>query len=53
MINQLPVSATRWQHGSWICSATFIDGKIKNLLITRQTLKLEKKTSTELKSLEF
>ncbi len=48
---QLPVSATRWQHCSQICFATFIECKITKLLITQQPLKLEK-ISTYLESLE-
>jgi hypothetical protein len=40
--NELPVSASRWQHGFQICFATFIKGKITKLLITQQPLKLRK-----------
>jgi hypothetical protein len=39
---QPPVSATRWQHWSQICFATFIWRKITKLLIIQQPLKLEK-----------
>ncbi len=42
-INQLPVSVTRWQHGSQIYFVTFIRWKIAYVLITQQTQKLEKK----------
>jgi hypothetical protein len=42
-INQMPFSAARWRHGFQMCSATFIQLKITNLLITQQPLKLEKK----------
>ncbi len=51
-MNQLPVSATRWQHRSQICFVTFIQWKITKLLITQQPLKLKKK-STDWESLEF
>ncbi len=50
-INQLPVYATRWQHGSQICFATFIDkNKIAN---NSTTTKAREKVSTDLESLEF
>ncbi len=39
-INQLPVSANRWQQGSRICFANFIKQKITKLLITQQQLTL-------------
>jgi hypothetical protein len=51
-INQLPLSDTRWLHGSWICFVTFIQCKIKKLPITQQPLKLEK-MKTDLVFLEF
>ncbi len=34
--------STRWQHGSWICFATFILWKITKLLKTEQPLKVVK-----------
>ncbi len=34
-INQLPVSATRWQQGSKICFATFIQWKITTSTTTK------------------
>ncbi len=40
-INQLPVSATRWQRGCQICFATFIWRKVTKLLKTQQILKPE------------
>ncbi len=40
--NQLPVSPTRWQHGSQICFATFNELKVTKLLKTQQPGKLEK-----------
>jgi len=52
--NQLPVSDARWQHGSQICFSTFVESKITKLLKKpKQPLKLEKKISTHLESLEF
>ncbi len=42
MINKLPFSTARWQHGSQICFATFMERKIKKLPITQQPPKLEK-----------
>jgi hypothetical protein len=51
--NQLPVFAARWQHGSQICFSNFILQNITKLLKTQQQLKLEKKVSTDLESLEF
>jgi hypothetical protein len=42
-INRLPVSAAGWQHGSPICFVTFNSWKIANVLITQESLKLEKK----------
>jgi len=48
---QLPVSATRWQNWSQICFETFI--WLKKMLFTQQPLKLEKKISTYLETLEF
>jgi hypothetical protein len=41
--NPLPVSGARWQHGSLICFATLIKGKIPKFLKTQPPLKLEKK----------
>ncbi len=49
----LPVSVGRWQHGSQMCFATYIKQKITKLLETQQPLKLEKKISTDLESLEI
>jgi hypothetical protein len=50
--NQLPVSATRWQHWFQICFAIFLlkDYKIAKNSITAKT---RDKISTELESLEF
>jgi len=47
-IDQLPVPATRWQHGFRICFATFILRKFTKLIITQQPLQLAKKISTDL-----
>ncbi len=52
-INQLPVSATMWLNGSQICFATSIQCKITILLIAQQTLKLKKKNSADLETLEI
>jgi hypothetical protein len=41
-LNQLPVSSARWQHGSKICSETYISSKITKLLIAEQPPKLKK-----------
>jgi hypothetical protein len=41
--NQLPLSASRWQHGFQICLTNFIWWKITKLLITQQPLRLENK----------
>jgi hypothetical protein len=35
--NQLPVSATKWQHGSQICFATFILQNITKILKKNST----------------
>jgi len=37
-INQLPVSATRWQHGSQICFATFIQWKSTKFIEVREKI---------------
>jgi hypothetical protein len=50
---QLPAPVARLQHSSQICFATFMKRKIKKVLKTQQPLKLEKKTSTDLESIEF
>jgi hypothetical protein len=42
IINQLPVSAARWQFGSQVCIVPVIFQKISKLFITQQPLKLEK-----------
>ncbi len=42
-LNQLPVSAARWQHGSQIFLATFIKRKIPELLMTQQPQMLQEK----------
>jgi len=34
-VNQLPVSATGWQHASQLCFETFILRKFRKLLITQ------------------
>ncbi len=52
MINQLLIFVTRW-HGTMVPRyVSQLLGKITKLLITQQTLKLEKK-STDLESMEF
>jgi hypothetical protein len=50
VLNQLPDSATMWQHHSQICFATFI---FEKSLITQLPLMLDKKISAYLESLEF
>jgi hypothetical protein len=47
-INLLPVFAARMQHGSQICFATFMFGKIRKMPITQQPVKLEKKNKHSL-----
>jgi len=42
-INQLPISATGWQHGSQICLATFNLWKVQKCFLTQQPPKQEKK----------
>ncbi len=50
-ITLLPVSAARWQHGSWICYETLIYWKITKRVITQQPPLARNKTSTDLKNL--
>ncbi len=52
-INQLPVSAAKWQNDSMICLANLILWKISRLFLTQQPLKLKKKISTDLESLQL
>ncbi len=52
-INQLPVSATRWQHGYWICLATFIKLKINKKCYNLITAEEKEKISTDLESTKF
>jgi len=51
-INQLPVSAPRWQEESRICFSTLIYQKSPKWQITHQPLKLDK-INTDLECLEF
>ncbi len=47
------VTSPRWQHGSYLCFATFISWKITKLLITQQPLKHKKEISTDLESVRI
>ena len=51
--NQLPVSATVWQHGTQICFATFVLRNITKLAKNSTTTKAREKISTDLESLKF
>jgi hypothetical protein len=48
--NPLPVSGARWQHGSLICFATFIKGKIPK---NSTTTEVREKIRAVLECLEF
>jgi hypothetical protein len=52
--NQVPVSATRWQHGSQICFTTFylLKSNKKNAE-NSTTTKAREKINTDLESSEF
>jgi hypothetical protein len=51
-VNQLPVSVTRWQHGSQICFVTYL---VKNHKIANNSTatKAGEKISTDLESLKL
>ncbi len=52
-IIHFPVFAARWQHWPQICFATFIQRKNHQIADNTITIKLGKKISTNLESLEF
>jgi hypothetical protein len=52
-INQVPVSATRWQHGSQTCFATFIIMKNDKINNNSKTPEAREKIKTDLESLEL
>jgi hypothetical protein len=43
---QLPVSATRWQHWSWICFATFFGKKNQKISNNQATTEAREKIRT-------
>jgi hypothetical protein len=51
-INQLPLSVTRWQHGSHICFVTLL---VKNHKIANNstTTKAREKINTDMENLKF
>jgi hypothetical protein len=51
--NQLPVSATRWQHWYYICFATFIWWNTTKLAKNSTTTNASEKISTDLESIEL
>ncbi len=53
MINQLPVSADRWQHGSQMCSANFYIVKNHKIANNTTTAKVRKNIRKDLESSEF
>ena len=51
-INQLPVSAARWQHGYQMCSETCIKWKVIKFLISLQPLRKSKQLRMEQRDLK-